>query len=68
MDSDRGVPMKLKPCVCGRKRIERWGTFDYDFYMCPKCGLRSHNSKTAEGAKREWNKLIDSLTNKDDVK
>lgn len=52
-------PVKLLPCVCGRKRIDLFYTFNGlgsgRFYKCPKCGLTSNKGKNEREAKILWN-------------
>lgn len=53
------VSIKLSPCVCGRKKIDRWWTIDNEFlYSCPNCFLRSEPDKTVDQAKLNWNNMI----------
>ena len=51
-------PVKLLPCVCGRKRIDSWITRDGYYYKCPVCGLMGMTGKTEREAKILWNKVV----------
>ena len=49
----------LKPCVCGRKRIDLWLSTDKTyFYMCPNCGRKAWSDETVRGARECWNNYI----------
>ena len=57
-------PVKLLPCVCGRKRIDSYATYNTDtkesgyIYKCT-CGLRSDIGKTIREAKAKWNERVE---------
>lgn len=57
-------PVKLLPCVCGRKRISRFYTYGRNtgyLYKCPVCGLMGMTGKTEREAKILWNKAIKTI-------
>jgi len=57
-------PVKLLPCVCGRKRIDNYVTYDSVakesgyIYKCT-CGLRSERGKTIREAREKWNEAVE---------
>ena len=53
-------PIKLLPCVCGRKRLEQmWCTYNWSYFRCPKCMIYSEKGKNDRQAKLNWNKMIE---------
>lgn len=53
-------PVKLLPCVCGRKRIGSWFTLGrMHFYKCETCGLSAAPGTNERHAKVNWNVMIE---------
>lgn len=48
----------LTPCVCGRKKPQRWfGRFSLEQYICSNCGRAGEPGKKRE-ARHNWNEMI----------
>lgn len=51
---------KLKPCVCGSKRVYRELSFpNKSYYQCAKCGKSSEEARTIYQARANWNKFVE---------
>ncbi len=61
--------VKLLPCTCGRKQIDKWhgrsvAMGDYIVYKCYRCGNKAEPGKTIRAARLNWNKMIEELNEK----
>ena len=54
-------PVKLLPCVCGRKRLSLWYMMGSgnEFYKCPNCDFAGESAKTTREAKILWNEAVE---------
>ena len=56
--------IKLKPCKCGRKRIDQWVDWSHHeasiYYKCPQCGRKSEGCRTEREARIAWNNIVES--------
>lgn len=59
--------IKLKPCKCGRKRIDQWIDWIHReaniYYKCPQCGRQSEKCETEREARIAWNDMVESEKN-----
>lgn len=54
--------IRLKPCVCGHDRRERWTLCGTGFtgyrYVCKKCGFEGGDGSSERAARIAWNEAV----------